>query len=86
VRARKELNGVTLKAYAGTTGILLAFNVTDELKDGLLGFAVRNQYRYKLKIRPSMPVCCKYQYSYGFHEVHLILTGHQMMIITETLV
>ena len=47
MRARKELNGITLKAYAGTTGILLAFNVTDELKDGLLGFAVRRKVEDK---------------------------------------
>ena len=43
MRAAKELNGITLKAYAGTTGILLAFNVTGELRKDLLGFAIRRK-------------------------------------------
>lgn len=43
MRVRKEINGITLKVYAGTTGILLAFNITDELKEGLLGFAIRRK-------------------------------------------
>lgn len=37
------MNGITLKVYAGTTGILLAFNVTGELRKGLLGFAIRRK-------------------------------------------
>ncbi len=43
MRARKEKNGIVLKAYAGTTGVLLAFDIADQLKEGLLGFAVRRK-------------------------------------------
>jgi PLD-like domain len=39
---RKTVNqaGVSVKAYAGTTGVLLAMNVTPERRVGLLGFAL----------------------------------------------
>ena len=40
MRTTKSANGITLKAYAGTTGVLLAFNVTDAKRTGLLGFAL----------------------------------------------
>lgn len=33
-------DGLTLKAYAGTTGVLLAFDIAPERRPGLLGFAV----------------------------------------------
>lgn len=34
-------NGVTLKAYAGTTGVMLAMDVEPEKRQGLLGFAIQ---------------------------------------------
>ncbi len=43
MRVRDEKNGITIKAYAGTTGVLLAFNVTNERRSGLLGFAIRKK-------------------------------------------
>jgi hypothetical protein len=39
-------NGVTVKAYAGTTGILLAMNIDESKRSGLLGFAIQ---RLKVK-------------------------------------
>ena len=33
-------DGVSIKAYAGTTGVLLAFDVVPERRKGLLGFAI----------------------------------------------
>jgi phosphatidylserine/phosphatidylglycerophosphate/cardiolipin synthase-like enzyme len=43
MRTTKSLNGITLKAYAGTTGVLLAFNVTEARRTGLLGFAIERK-------------------------------------------
>jgi len=43
MRKINEKNGITLKVYAGTTGALLAFNISDERKEGLLGFAIRRK-------------------------------------------
>jgi phosphatidylserine/phosphatidylglycerophosphate/cardiolipin synthase-like enzyme len=41
VRALKSNNEISVKAYAGTTGILLSFNLKDDSKQkGLLGFAI----------------------------------------------
>ncbi|MDF2441468.1 MAG: hypothetical protein JWN98_2452 [Abditibacteriota bacterium] len=40
MRKTATKNGVTVKAYAGTTGVLLAMNVTDRKRQGLLGFAI----------------------------------------------
>jgi hypothetical protein len=40
MRVRKTKNGITVKAYSGTTGILLAFNIEDALKEDFLGFAI----------------------------------------------
>lgn len=40
MRTTKSANGLSLKAYAGTTGVLLAFNVTEAKRTGLLGFAL----------------------------------------------
>jgi phosphatidylserine/phosphatidylglycerophosphate/cardiolipin synthase-like enzyme len=40
MRKSANKNGITVKAFAGTTGILIAFNVTDAKRKGLLGFAV----------------------------------------------
>lgn len=34
-------NGLSVKAYAGTTGVLLAMNLEPQLRQGLLGFALR---------------------------------------------
>ncbi|MCB0707577.1 MAG: hypothetical protein KDC34_19815 [Saprospiraceae bacterium] len=44
MRQQKEKNGITLKVYAGTTGVLLAFDVTPERRVGLLGFAIRRKF------------------------------------------
>lgn len=43
MRQTKSFNGLTVKAYAGTTGVLLAFNVTAKRRSGLLGFAIERQ-------------------------------------------
>jgi hypothetical protein len=40
MRAKDELNGVSVKAYAGSTGVLLGMNVTSQRRAGLLGFAI----------------------------------------------
>ncbi|NPV77506.1 MAG: phospholipase [Anaerolineae bacterium] len=36
-----ETNGVFVKAYAGTTGVLLAMDIDPTKRDGLLGFAIQ---------------------------------------------
>jgi phosphatidylserine/phosphatidylglycerophosphate/cardiolipin synthase-like enzyme len=36
-------NGVTVRAYAGVTGVLLAMNITPARRAGLLGFAVKRR-------------------------------------------
>ena len=36
-------NGVSVKAYSGTTGILLAFNIEPEKRKNLLGFAIARE-------------------------------------------
>ena len=38
-------NGVLVKAYAGTTGVLLAFDVEPEKRDNLLGFAISREIK-----------------------------------------
>jgi phosphatidylserine/phosphatidylglycerophosphate/cardiolipin synthase-like enzyme len=43
MRDRSTQNGLTLKAYAGTTGVMLAFNIRPSLRHGLLGFAVERE-------------------------------------------
>ena len=43
MRDTKEKNGITIKAYAGTTGVLAAFNVTDAKRKGLLGFSIERR-------------------------------------------
>lgn len=40
MRRTATFDGLSLKVYAGTTGILLAFNASPERRAGLLGFAV----------------------------------------------
>jgi phosphatidylserine/phosphatidylglycerophosphate/cardiolipin synthase-like enzyme len=40
MRTKISANGISVKAYAGTTGVLLAFNIDDTLRPGLLGFAI----------------------------------------------
>jgi hypothetical protein len=40
MRKRATKNGVSVRAYAGTTGILLGMNIDPEGRDGLLGFAL----------------------------------------------
>lgn len=41
MRATETQNGITARAFAGSTGVLLAMNVTDERRKGLLGFAIQ---------------------------------------------
>jgi hypothetical protein len=43
MRATSAANGVTVKAYAGVTGVLVAFDVELDRREGLLGFAVERQ-------------------------------------------
>lgn len=43
MRKKSAKNGITIKAFAGTTGILLAFNVTDAKRKGLLGFSLERR-------------------------------------------
>jgi phosphatidylserine/phosphatidylglycerophosphate/cardiolipin synthase-like enzyme len=40
VRATARANGLSVKAYAGSTGVLLAMDVDPERRRGLLGFAI----------------------------------------------
>jgi phosphatidylserine/phosphatidylglycerophosphate/cardiolipin synthase-like enzyme len=37
------INGVRVKAYGGTTGVLVAMDVTDQARKGLLGFAIERE-------------------------------------------
>jgi hypothetical protein len=41
MRAIGQSDGVSVKAYAGTTGVILAFDVLPDQRAGLLGFAIR---------------------------------------------
>src|SRR5947209_3611511 len=41
MRKTASSNGVDIKAYAGTTGVLIAMNVSDARRQGLLGFAIQ---------------------------------------------
>jgi hypothetical protein len=43
VRTLEPENGVTVKAYAGTTGVLLAFDIEADRREGLLGFAIERE-------------------------------------------
>ena len=43
MRAHAISNGLTLQAYAGTTGVLLAMNTTSARRRGLLGFAIERE-------------------------------------------
>ncbi len=43
MRKAARKNNVGIKAYAGTTGIIVAFNVEDAKREGLLGFAVERR-------------------------------------------
>jgi hypothetical protein len=40
MRATGQSDGVSVKAYAGTSGVILAFDVTADKRAGLLGFAI----------------------------------------------
>ncbi len=40
MRAIGQSDGVSVKAYAGTSGVILAFDVAEEGREGLLGFAI----------------------------------------------
>jgi hypothetical protein len=43
MRAVGQMGGVSVKAYAGTTGVILAFDVTPDRREGLLGFAIERR-------------------------------------------
>lgn len=43
MRKTVKQNGVSVKAYAGTTGVILAMNVTPQKRAGLLGFALERR-------------------------------------------
>jgi phosphatidylserine/phosphatidylglycerophosphate/cardiolipin synthase-like enzyme len=43
MRATEQKNQVSVKAYAGTTGVLLAMNVAEDRLDDLLGFAIHRE-------------------------------------------
>jgi hypothetical protein len=43
MRAEGTRNAIWLKAYAGTTGVMLAMNVTTARRTGLLGFAIERE-------------------------------------------
>lgn len=43
MRAAATQNGVSVKAYAGTTGVLLGFDVRASRRSGLLGFAIERE-------------------------------------------
>jgi phosphatidylserine/phosphatidylglycerophosphate/cardiolipin synthase-like enzyme len=43
MRVSRSKNGITAKAYAGSTGVLLGMNVSPERRDGLLGFAIERE-------------------------------------------
>ncbi|MGK2925137.1 MAG: phospholipase D-like domain-containing protein [Lysobacterales bacterium] len=43
MRRVAEANGIRVKAYSGTTGVLLAFNVEPNKREDLLGFAISRE-------------------------------------------
>jgi len=43
LRKTVKQNGLSVKTYAGTTGVLLAMNVTPAKRAGLLGFALERR-------------------------------------------
>ena len=43
MRAIGESDGVSVKAYAGTSGVILAFDVVEDRRAGLLGFAIERR-------------------------------------------
>jgi phosphatidylserine/phosphatidylglycerophosphate/cardiolipin synthase-like enzyme len=52
MRATQTANGLTVKAYAGSTGILLAFNLNqDAAQKGLLGFAIERREQGEQKFQ-----------------------------------
>ena len=44
MRKTNTKDGITIKAFAGTTGVLIAFNVTDAKRKGLLGFSIERRH------------------------------------------
>lgn len=48
MRKRETNNGITVKAYSGTTGILLAFDIDENLRHDFLGFAIRREGNNKI--------------------------------------
>lgn len=43
MRAMHSKNGIRIKAYAGTTGVMLVMDVTQSKRKGLLGFAIERE-------------------------------------------
>ncbi len=43
MRKYGQKNGIHFKVYAGTTGVLMAFNIDDQVKTNLLGFAIKRK-------------------------------------------
>jgi len=43
MRVSAQQDGTSVKAYAGTTGVLLAFDIAPSRRDGLLGFAIERE-------------------------------------------
>lgn len=44
MRDRDQDNGLTLKVYAGATGVLLALNIDDDKREDFLGFAINRTH------------------------------------------
>lgn len=47
MRVKDSQNGVSAKAFSGTTGIMLAFDIDEKLKKDFLGFAIRRTDKFK---------------------------------------
>ncbi|MFW9918272.1 MAG: phospholipase D-like domain-containing protein [Candidatus Thorarchaeota archaeon] len=47
MRNRGQANGITLKVYAGATGVLLAMDIDERLREDFLGFAIKRTHQTK---------------------------------------
>lgn len=47
MRVKDSKNGISARAFAGTTGIMLAFDINEKLKKDFLGFAIRRTDKFK---------------------------------------
>ena len=57
MRVSTRQHGVSVKAYAGTTGVMLAFDVAPEQRKGLLGFAIEREGGNRP--HAGLPGCCR---------------------------